>query len=65
VTVGSEDMGGVHRGAPHEEVERLMSEYLAFVNSAKLMKEHSVVRALLAHFFLVTIHPFNARYGSA
>jgi len=42
-----------------------MSEYLAFVNSAKLMKEHSVVRALLAHFFLVTIHPFNARYGSA
>lgn len=63
VTVGSPDMGGVHRGAPHEDVPRLMKEYIDFVNSPRLAKEHPVIRALLAHFFLVTIHPFGDGNG--
>ena len=32
---------------------------MEFVNSPRLRNEHPVVRALLAHFFLVTIHPFG------
>ena len=63
VTVGSLDMGGVHRGAPHSELPKLMDEYIEFVNSRKLVSLHPVLRALLSHFFLVTIHPFGDGNG--
>lgn len=63
VTVGSPDMGGVHRGAPAEDIPRLMDDYVEFVNSGKLTAYHPVVQALLAHFFLVTIHPFGDGNG--
>jgi Fic family protein len=63
VTVGSEDMGGVHIGAPHNDLSCLMEKYVSFVNSKKLMDTHPVIRALLAHFFLVTIHPFGDGNG--
>lgn len=63
VTVGSPDMGGVHRGAPHGELPQMMEEYVQFINSKKLTGLHPVVRALLAHFFLVTIHPFGDGNG--
>ncbi len=63
VTVGSEDMGGVHRGAPGKDVERLMNEYLEFINHRKFRDSNPVIHALLAHFFLVTIHPFGDGNG--
>jgi Fic family protein len=64
VTVGSDDMGGVHRGAPADQLPRLMNEYLEFINSKKLENDlHPVSRALLAHFFLVTLHPFGDGNG--
>lgn len=63
VKVGTEDLGGVHRGAPHETLPRLMDEYINFINSRRLEGLHSVIRALLAHFFLVTIHPFGDGNG--
>ena len=63
VKVGSEDMGGIHRGAPHECLPRMMDEFVGFVNSRKLESHHPVIRALLAHFFLVTIHPFGDGNG--
>jgi Fic family protein len=63
VRVGSPDLGGVHVGAPYGDLKRLMQEYVGFVNSPKLMAEHPVVRALLSHFFLVTIHPFGDGNG--
>jgi Fic family protein len=63
VVVGSADMGGVHRGAPYEDVPRLMDEYVEFINSRKLVAYYPVIRALLAHFFLVTIHPFGDGNG--
>ena len=63
VIVGSPELGGVHRGAPHENIDRLLDEYIAFANSRDLDKHHPVVRALLAHFFLVTIHPFGDGNG--
>jgi Fic family protein len=63
VTVGSVDAGGVHRGAPYEHVPDLMHQYIEFINSRRLMSMHSVIKALLAHFFLVTIHPFGDGNG--
>ena len=63
VQVGSPDLGGVHIGAPHESLGELMEEFISFVNSNKLRNEHPVVQALLAHFFLVTIHPFGDGNG--
>lgn len=63
VQVGSSDLGGVHIGAPHESLGELMEDFISFVNSRKLQSEHPVVQALLAHFFLVTIHPFGDGNG--
>lgn len=63
VTVGTRDLGGVHHGAPHSRVQRLTGEFADFVSSRRLRQEHPVVRALLAHFFLVTIHPFGDGNG--
>jgi len=63
VTVGSEDTGGVHRGAPAESISKLMDQYTRFINSNKLKATHPVIRALLAHFYLVTIHPFGDGNG--
>ncbi|MFQ6029050.1 MAG: Fic family protein [Dehalococcoidia bacterium] len=63
VQVGSSDMGGVHLGAPYETLPELMEEFIGVVNSDKFKSNHPVVRALLAHFFLVTIHPFGDGNG--
>jgi len=63
VTVGTTDMGGVHKGSPHESLSELMEEFVGFLNSRKCMANHPVIRALLAHFFLVTIHPFGDGNG--
>ena len=63
VTVGTEDLGRVHIGAPHERLPRLMEEYIDLINSRRLDDNHPVIRALLAHFFLVTIHPFGDGNG--
>ena len=63
VQVGTVELGGVHLGAPQEDLPRLMTEFVEFVNSRRLRSEHPVVRALLAHFFLVTIHPFGDGNG--
>lgn len=63
VTVGTAAMGGVHRGAPYETVPLLMEEYIKFLGSRRLVAEHPVIRALLSHFFLVTIHPFGDGNG--
>ena len=63
VVVGSEDMGGVHRGAPAEKLPELMEQYVNFINSKRLLAEGPVIRALLSHFFLVTIHPFGDGNG--
>jgi len=63
VVVGSPDMGGVHKGAPFERLPQLMGDYVNFINSEKVKSEGPVIRALLSHFFLVTIHPFGDGNG--
>ena len=63
VQVGTPDLGGVHLGAPHDKLPWLMEEFTKFVNGRKIADQHPVIRALLAHFFLVTIHPFGDGNG--
>jgi Fic family protein len=63
VKVGAPEMGGVHVGAPHEDIPVLMDRYIQFLNSRKMANEHPVIRALLSHFYLVTIHPFGDGNG--
>lgn len=63
VTVGTPEMGGVHSGAPYEQLGSLMEQYVQFVGSRRLNSIHPVIKALLAHFFLVTIHPFGDGNG--
>ena len=63
VVVGTQALGGVHRGAPHERLPALMDDFAAFINSRRMQAEHPVVQALLAHFFLVTLHPFGDGNG--
>ena len=63
VNVGSPDMGGIHYGAPHENLGGLIEEFIGFINSRRFQQNHPVVKALLAHFFLVTIHPFGDGNG--
>lgn len=63
VVVGAPELGGVHRGASYEKVPILMDRYIEFINSGKLEACHPVIRALLVHFFLVTIHPFGDGNG--
>jgi len=36
-----------------------MHAYIEFINSDRLRTLHPLVHALVAHFFLVTIHPFG------
>ena len=63
VVVGTEALGGVHRGAPPQDVSGLVDRFVDFVNAGPFLAQHPVVRALLAHFFLVTIHPFGDGNG--
>jgi Fic family protein len=63
VKVGTEEMGGVHRGAPGKDLPKLMDQYVEFINDRSFEGEHPVIHALLAHFFLVTLHPFGDGNG--
>lgn len=58
VVVGGREVGGIHAGAPAEKLPRLMDEYVAFINSDELSSLPAGIHALVAHFFLTTIHPF-------
>ena len=63
VQVGTEELGGIHRGAPYERLRQIMDDYIRFIRSDRYEDEHPVVQALIAHFFLVTIHPFGDGNG--
>ena len=63
VQVGRREVGGLHMGAPANWLPRLMNEYVQFITSDRLCSLHPVIHALIAHFFLVTIHPFGDGNG--
>jgi Fic family protein len=46
-----------------EEVRRLMNEFYDWLNSPPVMNWDPILRALAAHFYLVSIHPFGDGNG--
>lgn len=63
VQVGRKEVGGIHFGAVPEHLPRLMERYINFINGRNCAAMHPVIHALVAHFFLVTIHPFGDANG--
>jgi len=64
VTVGSADLGGVHRAPPGGTVVRSLAEsFINFLNGNAFQRENAAVRALVAHFYFVTLHPFGNGNG--
>ncbi|MEK7757065.1 MAG: Fic family protein [Planctomycetota bacterium] len=64
VTVGSPDLGGVHRPPPGgPDLVKLVREYVKFINSSPFLEQNAVVQSLVAHFYLVTLHPFGDGNG--
>lgn len=63
VTVGTPELGGIHRGAPSPALERLLDEFVTLLDSRGFRSGNPAIQALLAHFFLVTIHPFGDGNG--
>jgi cell filamentation protein, protein adenylyltransferase len=62
VVVGDAGIG-YHVGAPAVRLPHLMDDYLQFIGSASLASMPAPIHALVAHFFLVTIHPFEDGSG--
>ncbi len=59
VKVGNREHGGVYTPPKiRPDIEKLMKELVAWLNSAELLAEEPLVRAGLAHFHFATIHPF-------
>lgn len=66
VTVGSPQLGGVHRGPPGGPcIKRLLRDFIAFINSRAFKRLNTVIQALVAHFYFVTLHPFGDGNGRA
>jgi cell filamentation protein, protein adenylyltransferase len=63
VTVGRQEVGGIHVGAPDPRLPGLMDRYIQFVNGQTLLSLPAVIHALVAHFFFTTIHPFDDGNG--
>lgn len=62
VITGSEELG-FYRGAPASMVAMLMARYVQFINEREWANLPPVIHALLAHFFMATIHPFEDGNG--
>ncbi|MDL2224690.1 Fic family protein [Eubacteriales bacterium OttesenSCG-928-M02] len=48
-----------------DEIKPCMKEYIEFINSEEAMSWNPIIRAVAAHFYLVTIHPFENGNGRA
>lgn len=62
VMTGSDEMG-FYRGAPASMVVRLMARYVRFINEKEWADLPPIIHALLAQFFIATIHPFEDGNG--
>ncbi|MFH1058230.1 MAG: Fic family protein [Pseudomonadota bacterium] len=64
VKVGDREHGGVY--TPPKillDIQNLMQEFIAWINSSALCNEEPIIRAALAHFHLAKIHPFGDGNG--
>lgn len=58
-------VGDYRPPATGEEVRRLMAEFLRWFNQGEALRWDPIVRAALAHFYVVSIHPFGDGNGRA
>lgn len=59
VKVGNREHGGVYTPPKIQpDIEKLMQEFISWINSEELLNEEPLVRASLAHFHFAAIHPF-------
>jgi Fic family protein len=58
VEVGRQAVGGIHQGAPRKRLPALMARYVEFIDEPDMRALPPVIHALIAHFFLDTLHPF-------
>ena len=64
VKVGNEEHGGVYTPPKIlEDVRKLMTELVSWINSPEIAKEDPVIRAALAHYYFALIHPFGDGNG--
>lgn len=63
VRVGRREVGGMHSGAPSEKLPLLMDLYVQFIHGNRLRSLPAAIHALIAHFFLTTLHPFDDGNG--
>lgn len=55
---------GEYRPPEHEAVPGLMARFISFVNARETVEGYGpVVRAILAHFYLLSVHPFGDGNG--
>ncbi len=66
VRVGNKEHGGVYT-PPRilADIEKLMQEFIVWINSEEMLKEDGFIRAALAHYYLGLIHPFGDGNGRA
>jgi Fic family protein len=55
--------GDYYPPASGEEVRRLMNDFVEWLNSPPALNWDAITRALAAHFYLVSIHPFGDGNG--
>lgn len=55
---------GDYTAPDYQEVSQLMSQFLDYINSPYVLKGlKPLIRAIIAHFYLITIHPFGDGNG--
>ena len=56
-------VGKNHKPTKFEDVSKKMKEFLQYINSQEVLYYGSLIRAVVAHFYLVSIHPFQDGNG--
>lgn len=56
-------VGKNHKPPSFEQVPQKMKEFINFINSNEVLSLHPMIRAMLAHFYIVSIHPFGNGNG--
>ncbi len=62
VITGSKEIG-FHAGAPASRLSQLMKQFVRFINGKRLAHLPPIIHALVGHFFITTIHPFEDGNG--
>lgn len=53
-----------YRPPDHDQIPRLMREFVEFINAREAIQGYrALIRAILAHFYLISIHPFGDGNG--